>query len=76
MKIMAQFISQVGMRSTRHFESKMRGILKRVLKDYPDATLQGAYNCGCSPDCGGFYRITVKGETVPLDKYFEKKSDK
>lgn len=73
---MAEFISQAGMRSTRHEESRMRGVLKRVLKDYPEATLEGAYNCGCSSDCGGFYRITVNGKTIPLDKYFDKKSDK
>ena len=72
---MAEFISQIGMRSTRHEESRMRSVLKRVLKDYPDATLDGAYNCGCSPDCGGFYRIIDKGKTVPLDKYMDDKED-
>lgn len=73
---MAEFISQTGMRSTRHEESRMRGVLKRVLKDYPNAILEGAFNCGCSPDCGGFYRITANGETVSLDEYFSKKNEK
>lgn len=73
---MAEFISQTGMRSTRHEESRMRSVLKRVLKDYPEATIEGAYNCGCSPDCGGFYRIAVKGETIPLDKYMNKNENK
>jgi hypothetical protein len=54
----------------------MRSVLKRVLKDYPEATMDGAYNCGCSPDCGGFYKITVNGKTVSLDKYMDKKEDK
>lgn len=73
---MAEFISQTGMRSTRHEESRMRSVLKRVLKDYPEAILEGAFNCGCSPDCGGFYRITVNGETIPLERYMYKKENR
>jgi hypothetical protein len=72
---MAKFISQTGMRSIRHQESWMRSVLKRVLKDYPEATLDGIYSCGCVPDCGGFYRITVNGETIRLDKYMNKKGN-
>jgi hypothetical protein len=76
MKIMSEFISQTGMRSTRHEESRMHSVLKRVRKDYPEATLEGAYNCGCSPDCGGFYLISVNGDTISLDKYMDKKQNK
>ena len=73
---MAEFISQTGMGSTRHEESRMRSVLKRVLKDFPEAIIEGAYNCGCSPDCGGFYQITDKGKIVPLGSYMDKKEGK
>lgn len=49
------FLSQEGMRETKHSETVMNSYRKREkLEHHP---LRGAYKCGCSADCGAFYTI-------------------